>query len=308
MTKRRKPDDGVGSELLETEGVVPTRSETHAGMGAELDARLPVDVALPARAEPPPEPERRRRKRHLIWPFLLASALVAASWTIAQAATLPPLPLADAAAHGLATDAAQSPIAAVVPTAGPLASAKTAAFGPQIEVILPPPPPPPPPPPVSSGKRSSPSDRKAAAAALTTTQYCDGKYGATTSASTPQGLLTAANVERANFGLAPLAWNGALAQSAQDWSNLMAGSYDASSPGTAMAHGMVPNPGGQNVAAAWTTAPSLAGASAISTAHSGWMASPGHCKNILRASFTTMGAGTAQSADGKAWYTTVDFQ
>jgi uncharacterized protein YkwD len=276
VTKRRKPDNDVGSELLETSDGAPA-----------------------------PAPERRRRKRRLFWPLLLASALAAASWTIAQAATVPPLPLADAAAHGLVTDAAQSPIAAVVPTVGPLASAKPAPFGPQIEVILPPPTPPPP---VSSGTRSSTSDRKAAATALTTTQYCDGKYGATSSASTLEGLLTAANAERANFGLGALSWSGALAQSAQDWSNSMASSYDASSPGTAMTHGMVPSPGGQNVAAAWTTAPSMAVASAIATAHSGWMASPGHCKNILRASFTSMGAGAAQSADGKAWYTTVDFQ
>jgi uncharacterized protein YkwD len=203
-------------------------------------------------------------------------------------------------------NAAQAPIAAVVPTAGPSASAKPAPFGPQIEVILPPPPPPPPP--VSSGTRSSTQQKKVAAAALTTAQYCDGKYGATASASTVEGLLTAANAERANFGLGALSWNGALAQSAQDWSSAMASAYDSVNPSAAMTHGMVPSPGGQNVAAAWTTAPSMAGASAISIAHSGWMASPGHCKNILRASFTTMGAGTAQSADGKAWYTTVDFQ
>lgn len=307
MTKRRKPDNDVGSELLEAGGVVPTRSDTHAGTQIELDAQLPVDVVLPEVAEPPPEPERRRRKRRLIWPLLLASALAAASWTIAQAATLPPLSLADAAAHGLVTEAAQGPVEAVVPTAGPLASAKPAPFGPQIEVILPPPPPPPPPP-ASSSKRSSTSDRKAAAAALTTTQYCDGKYGATASASTLEGLLTAANAERANFGLGALSWSGALAQSSQDWSNAMASASDPGNPGAALGHGMVPSPGGQNVAAAWTTAPSMAGASAITTAHSGWMASPGHCDNILRASFTTMGAGTAQSADGKAWYTTVDFQ
>lgn len=210
MTKRRKPDNDVASELLEAGGVVPTRSDTHAGTQIELDAHLPVDVVLPEEAEPPPEPERRRRKRRLIWPLLLASALAAASWTIAQAATLPPLSLADAAAHGLVTDAAQAPVEAVVPTAGPLASAKPAPFGPQIEVILPPPPPPPP---ASSGKRSSTSDRKAAAAALTPTQYCDGKYGATASASTLEGLLTAANAERANFGLGALSWSGALAQS-----------------------------------------------------------------------------------------------
>jgi uncharacterized protein YkwD len=273
VTKGREPDNDVVSELLETS-----------------------DAAA--------APERRRRKRRLIWPLLLASALAAASWAIAQAATLPPLPLADAAAHGLVTDAAQSPIAAVVPTAGPLASAKLAPFGPQIEVILPPPPPPP----ASSGKRSSISDRKVAAAALTTTQYCDGKYGATASASTLEGLLTAANAERASFGLGALSWSGALAQLAQDWSNAMASVSDPGNPGAALSHDMVPSPGGQNVAAAWTTAPSMAGASAIATAHSGWMASPGHCKNILRSSFTTMGAGTAQSADGKAWYTTVDFQ
>jgi uncharacterized protein YkwD len=265
-----------------------------------------VDVASSEKAEPPREPERRGRKRRLIWPLVLTSALVAASWTIAHAATLPPLPLADAAAHGLVTDAARAPIAAAMPTASPLASAKPAPFGPQIEVILPPPPPPPPP--ASSGTKSSTQQKKTAAAALTTTQYCDGKYGATASASTLEGLLAAANAERANFGLGALSWSGALAQSAQDWSNTMASAYDPGNPRTAMSHGMVPSPGGQNVAAAWTTAPSMAGASAISIAHSGWMASPGHCMNILRASFTTMGAGTAQSADGKAWYTTVDFQ
>ncbi|NYI40568.1 CAP domain-containing protein [Demequina lutea] len=268
MTKRRKPDEGVEAEAERA-------------------------------------PERRRRKRRLIWPLVLASALAASSWTIAQAATLPPLPVAEAAAHGPVADAAQAPIDAVVPTAGPVASAQPAPFGPQLEVILPPPPPPPPP--ASSGQRSSPQQKQAAAAALTTTQYCDGKYGATTSASTPQGLLTAANAERANFGLAPLSWSGTLAQSAQDWSNTMAGNYDPTNPGAAMGHGMVPSPGGQNVAAAWTSG-SMSQATAIATAHSGWMASPGHCENILRASFTSMGAGTAEAGSGKAWYTTVDFQ
>jgi len=270
VTERHTPDEGVVAEPLDASASKPAS-------------------------------EHRPRKRRLIWPLVLAGTLTVASWVIAQAATLPPLPLADAA-HGLVTDAAQSPIAAAVPTGGPLASATPLPFGPQLEVILPPPPPPAP------GARSSTSDRRSAAATLTTTQYCDGKYGATASASTLQGLLTAANAERANFGLAPLAWSDGLATSAQEWSDTMAGNYNASDPGAAMTHGLAPVPGGQNVAVAWTTAPSLAGATAIATAHSGWMASPGHCKNILRASFTTMGAGTAPSADGKAWYSTVDFQ
>ena len=88
----------------------------------------------------------------------------------------------------------------------------------------------------------------------------------------------------------------------------LAAAYDLGNPGAALSHGMLPSPGGQNVAAAWISGASMSQSSAISRAHSGWMASPGHCTNILRASFTTRGAGTAQSADGKAWYSTVDFQ
>lgn len=266
-----------------------------------------MDGVLPEEAEPPPEPERRRRKRRLIWPLLLASALAAASWTIAQAATLPPLPLADAAAHGLVTDAAQAPVEAVMPTAGPLASAKPAPFGPQIEVILPPPPPPP----ASSGKKNSPQQKKAAAAALTTTQYCDGKYGAKSSVSSVEGLLTAANAERANFGLAPLSWNGDLASSAQHWSNAMAAGYTAAAPTAGFKHGEAPTPGGQNLAYYWASSPPTL-AAAMWAAHSdpkwGWMVSSDHCKNILRSSFTSMGAATTQTSDGLAWFTTVDFQ
>lgn len=249
--------------------------------------------------------DSRRRRRRVIWPLLLTAVLAGSAWSLAQAATLPPLSVVDYHAAGVVTDAAQAQIDAVVPTTGPLASAKPAPFGPQLEVILPPPPPPPP---AASGKKSSTQQRKAAAAALTTTQYCDAQYGATSSASSLEGLLSAANAERAVFGLAALSWNSPLAGTAQDWSNQMSTAYNAASPGAALSHGMVPSPGGQNVAAAWTTGAGMAQATAIANAHSGWMTSPGHCTNILRASFTTMGAGTAQSADGKAWYTTVNFQ
>ncbi|NTV39296.1 MAG: CAP domain-containing protein [Demequinaceae bacterium] len=288
MTKKRQPDDVVEAQLLETRGIVPNDGNTHAGMNGEAGARQDLD---------------RRRRRRFIWPFVLATVLAASTLTIAKAATLPPLVTNDAlAGDRFPTDAAQAPIDAVVPTAGPVASAKPVPFGPQLEVVLPPPPP------TAGGTKGSAADRRSAAAALTTAQYCDGKYGATSSASSLEGLLAAANAERAVFGLGALSWNGALATAAQDWSSAMAGASDPASPGTALSHGMLPSPGGQNVAAAWTTAPSMAQATAIAKAHSGWMASPGHCKNILRASFTSMGAGTAASADGKAWYTTVDFQ
>ena len=247
------------------------------------------------------EADTRLHKRRFAWPLALATVLAVASWTIVHAATVPPAPSADPAARAWVTDAAQPAIGAPWPTAGPLDSAPTAPFGPQLDVVLPPPPPP-------SGGKSSTQQRLGAAATLTAAQYCDGKYGATSSASSVTGLLNAANAERANFGLSALSWSGSLAQSAQDWSNAMAGASDPANPGAALSHGMVPSPGGQNVAAAWTSAPSMSQSTAIAKAHSGWMASTGHCTNILRASFTTMGAGTAQSADGKAWYTTVDFQ
>lgn len=269
--------------------------------GRTLVGSEPRDDDMEA-SHPHVAPEPRKLKR-LAWPLALVAVLAASSLTIAQAATLPPLTVSDYSAAGQATDAAQAPVGAAVPTTGPLASAAPEPFGPQLEVILPPPPPPP-----AAGGKSSVQQRKAAAAALTTAQYCDGKYGATSSATSIDGLLAAANAERANFGLGALSWSGGLAQSAQDWSSAMAGTSDPANPGTALSHGMVPSPGGQNVAAAWTSAPSMSQASALATAHSGWMRSPGHCANILRASFTTMGAGTAQSADGKAWYTTVNFQ
>ncbi len=249
------------------------------------------------------EPKRRRRKRRFIWPFALAAVLSLASWTLAQAATLPPLPVDDSASGTLVTDAAQAPVDAPMPSAAPVA------FGPQLEVILPPPPPPPPPAP----RKATSTQRRAAAASastsgITTAQYCDAKYGATSSASSLDGLLTAANAERARFGLGALSWSGSLATAAQDWSNAMAANSDPASPGTALAHNPGRPSGGENVAAAWTTGTGYAQSTAMSKAHSGWMASPGHCANILRASFTTMGAGTASGPDGKAWYTTVDFQ
>lgn len=254
------------------------------------------------------------RKRRLVWPALLSVVLLGSALSIAEAAALPPLPAQElrADAQGLPATAAAGPVAPVaasLPTPVPDTASVATGFGPQLEVILPPPPPPPP----AAGGQKSAAQRKADAAAaagsgMTTTQYCDAKYGATSSASSLEGLLSAANAERAVFGLAPLSWSSSLAVSAQDWSLQMAAASNPGSPGQALSHGLVPSPGGQNVAAAWTSGGGMAQSTAIARAHSGWMASPGHCKNILRSSFSTMGAGTAVSADGNAAYTTVNFQ
>lgn len=74
---------------------------------------------------------------------------------------------------------------------------------------------------------------------------------------------------------------------------------------------MVPSPGGQNIVYSWSIPPKSESA-AMAIAHVGWMKSPDHCKNILRATFTSMGAATASVHDdadnSTAWYTTVDFQ
>jgi uncharacterized protein YkwD len=277
---------------------------------AELDTHLSVDVALPEKVEPPPEPDRRR-KRRLIWPLLLTSALVAASWTIAQAATLPPLPFADAAADRLVTDAAQAPIAAVVPTAGPLASAKTAPFGPQIEVILPPPPPPPPPA-ASGGGSGSTGRKKTVTANMSYTAFCAGGASATASPGSVADLLTAVNAERARIGSTPLTWNSTLAGQAQGWSTQMASDQAAHSefdlntqPGRDLISAQIGDPNsvwrkqvfrhsgafGENIAFAYGRGTNPAGV------HVGWMGSEGHCKNIMNPSYTQFGAGDASSSD-----------
>ena len=246
---------------------------------------------------------RRRGKRRLIWPLLLTCVLAASATSIVRAATSPAVPV-----RGAIADAPHGSAGGVSPVAAAPALAPGGPFGPQIEVILPPPPPPPPA--ARGGAKKTPQQRiEAAAAAGVTTaaQWCEGKYGATASASSLDGLLAAANAERARFGLGALAWSSSLASSAQSWSDSMAGAYDPANPGSSFTHGQVPSPGGQNIAL-YGSSPPGAQSSALARAHSGWMASPGHCANILRSSFSAMGAATTQTTDGVVWYTTVNFQ
>lgn len=211
-------------------------------------------------------------------------------------------------AAGAGGDAPGTVIQVVAPV--PTALPDLATLVPQIEVSLPPPPPPPPP--ASSGgkgkKGNSSSPSQVAASGGTYAQWCDGGGGSSASASTLDGLLAAANAERARWGFGALSWSSSLASVAQGWSESMAAAYDPGSPGTAMTHNPHRPSGGENVGVSWTTGGSMSQGSALSRMQSGWMTSAGHCKNILNPKWTVMGAGAAQSSDGRAWYATVNFQ
>ncbi len=247
-------------------------------------------------------PEPRRSKRRFVWPFALAAVLSLASWTIAQAATLPALPVDNSAAGMLVADELQAPVDAPVPSAVPKI------FGPQLEVILPPPPPPPPPAP----GRGTTTQRKAAAASaassgMSIATYCAAGYDPTASAASVSGLLAAANAERANFGIGALTWSSSLATDAQNWSSTMAANqsshteYDLNTDtGISLVgtQGWYDNVfhhsglGAENIAFAFGRGTNPAGA------HSGWMKSKkGHCDNILNARYTQFGAGDAWSSD-----------
>ncbi|WP_425256759.1 CAP domain-containing protein [Rubrivivax sp. RP6-9] len=102
----------------------------------------------------------------------------------------------------------------------------------------------------------------------------------------------------------PLAWNNALAQAALVHSDdMVAGDFfshtgsDGSSAGTrAAAAGYSAGTWGENIAAGQPT---------VAAVMQAWMASPGHCANILRASYRDIGlacvAGTGDSRYGTYW-------
>lgn len=243
------------------------------------------------------ESTRTPRWRRWAPPFALIVLLVFAGATIARAA-IPPVD--DVVTEVQAPDGQPSipALEAPAPTVSP------EPFVSPIEVVLPPPPPPPP-------AATSPSGRSGSSGSLVGTDYvafCNGGGGSTATASTASGLLAAANAERARFGFRALRWSETLASTARGWSATMASSYDPANPGAALRHGQAPVPGGQNVAAAWATGGSLSQSYAMGRAHAGWMASSGHCKNLLNPAWSVMGAGTAVSSDGKAWYTTANLQ
>lgn len=236
--------------------------------------------------------EPRSRKRRLVWPLVLAVVLALASWTIARAATLSPPADGDAAASVVvadAADAAQSPVAAPVP------SASASAFGPQLEIILPPPP-------------DTPSGAwgldKSVTLGMSYTAFCKGGASATASAGSVTGLLDAVNAERARIGSPPLVWSSVLASDAESWSGTMAANqssnYDLGTQagrdavGTQAWYDTVfhhSGHGGENIAFTYGSGTNPTGV------HVRWMRSEGHCTNIMNPNYTQFGAGVAWSSD-----------
>lgn len=230
----------------------------------------------------PPTPDTAQASLWRRWApaFGLVVLLAFAEATIARAA----IPSADDVVAEVQTPAGRvliPELAAPTPTGSP------GPFVSPIEVVLPPPPP--------------PRSQAATSAGVTTTAaWCDGKYGATATASNVSGLLSAINAERARWGLGSLSWNSSLASRAQSWS-------EAQASANSLSHGDAPSPGGQNVAYRYSSG-GQSESSAAAWAHSVWMKSPGHCKNILNASWRSMGAGAASVDGGMTWYLTENFQ
>lgn len=198
------------------------------------------------------------------------------------------------------------PVDAVV-APGSVAEYDAAADVPQIQIILPPPPPPPPA--AKSGKkRANPVAAQAAVASGDHVAFCAAGGGQTAEAWSLDGLLSAANAERARFGYGSLSWSGGLASAAQGWANQLVAN-DESTPYAhdAIAHNPNRPRGGENVAMGYRASGQEVG-KALNKAHIAWMKSNGHCKNLLNPSWSVMGAGTASTADGTTVYTVVNFQ
>ena len=247
------------------------------------------------------EPERRRRKRGFIWPLVLACILAGTTWTLAQAATLPSPPVDSPLAAEFATNSAQSPIDAAVPTGAAGASPAPAAFGPQLEVVLPPPAP-----------RPATGGKKSVTMGMAFTDFCRGGAQATASPGSVKGLLDAVNTERARIGSPALTWNASLAADAASWSGTMAANQSAhpeyyltSESGSPLVGSQEwvdavfhhSGLGAENIDFAYGRGTSPAGA------HAAWMKSQGHCENVMNPRYTQFGAGDAWAADSSYFAT-----
>jgi uncharacterized protein YkwD len=120
-------------------------------------------------------------------------------------------------------------------------------------------------------------------------------------------VLDLTNAERQNAGLAPLSLSPELAESAQDYSQVLATSG-------CFAHtcGPVPDLVDRDAAAGYTGWSSIgeniaAGYATPQDVVAGWMASPGHRANILSPRFTEIGIGLADGAAPYGTYWTQEF-
>jgi uncharacterized protein YkwD len=121
-------------------------------------------------------------------------------------------------------------------------------------------------------------------------------------ASTSADAITLTNQERVKAGLPPLNANGALNNAAAAHSadqaarNQMThtGSNGSNAGDRIRAAGYEPSSWGENVAAGFTSAPSVV---------AGWMGSSGHRANVLNPAFTQIGVASATAADGTRYWT-----
>ena len=111
-------------------------------------------------------------------------------------------------------------------------------------------------------------------------------------------IVELVNTERAAAGLAPLKVSTCAQTFAVTWSRHMAATGDFSHQSlTPIMTGCSAWGAGENIAYGATSADQFMTL---------WMNSAGHKANILRATFTHIGVGVAQTADGR-WYATQDF-
>lgn len=103
------------------------------------------------------------------------------------------------------------------------------------------------------------------------------------------------NAERVNAGLAPLAIDGRLFDSARAWSQTQANAGDISHDDSFF--------GANRPAGAGAVAENVAYNASVDNAHERLMASAGHRANILNPSFTSVGVGEVLAADGRIFVT-----
>ena len=157
----------------------------------------------------------------------------------------------------------------------------------------------------SSGSTQAQKPKAGSAPQQSAESYCSAPSSPHGAGGGAKGLLAAANQERARIGAKALSWDGGLASAATSWSQTMAGK-DGAGNGSALAHNPH-RPGAENVAVSGSSAGMSVG-SAVARAHHGWMYSYGHCMNIMNPAYSSMGAGTASTADGTVVYTTANFR
>jgi uncharacterized protein YkwD len=114
---------------------------------------------------------------------------------------------------------------------------------------------------------------------------------ATSRATLQRTVVCLINEQRRDRGLPALAENARLNRSAQGWTNTMvsqrAFSHGADFASRISAAGFRWSSVGENIATGFTTAAAVV---------RGWMASTGHCQNILNPAFRSVGTGVSRRA------------